>query len=96
MTTENSEGRKDASTSNVSHVSGKPLQCIHIITPYVGHVVRVTFRSHCNAYDMFSNTARLSSNLFNSGKNNVLTHERKVQKHEAKLSVSNIFFGVPF
>ena len=25
---------------------------------------------------------------------NVLTHERKVQKHEAKLSVSNIFLSV--
>ena len=71
MTTENSKGKKDASASNVSHVSRKPLQCIHITTPYAGHIVEVTSRNHSNAYDLFSNTTRLSSSLFSSGENNV-------------------------
>ena len=46
MTKENSKGMKDLSASSVSHVSRKPLQCIHITTPYAGHVVEVTFRNH--------------------------------------------------
>ena len=71
MMTENSKGMKDIETSNVSHVSRKPLQYIHITTPYAGHVVEVTFRSHYNAYDLFSNTVQLSSSLFNGGENNV-------------------------
>ena len=65
MTKENSNGMKDLSASNVSQVSRKPLQCIHITTPYTGHVVEVTFRNHHNAYDMFSDRTRLSSSLFN-------------------------------
>ena len=32
------------------------------------HVPEVTFRSHYNAYHLFSNTTRLSSSLFNGGK----------------------------
>ena len=43
MAKENSKGMKDLSASNVSHVSRKPLQCIHITTPYAVHVVGVTF-----------------------------------------------------
>ena len=35
---------------------------------YAGHVVEVTFRSHYNAYDLFSNTTRLPSSIFNGGK----------------------------
>ena len=42
MTKENNEGMKDLSTSSVSHVSRKPLQCIHITTLYAGHIVEVT------------------------------------------------------
>ena len=42
MTKENSKGMKDLSAPNVSHVSRKPLQCIHITTLYAGHVVEVT------------------------------------------------------
>ena len=72
MTTENREGIKDAGNSNVNHVSRKPLQCIQVTTPYVGHVVEVTFRSHYNVYNLFSNTTWLSSSLFNSGENNVI------------------------
>ena len=34
MTKENSKGMKDFSALKVSHVSRKPLQCIHITTPY--------------------------------------------------------------
>ena len=56
MTKESSKGMKDLSASNVSHVSRKLSQCIHITTPYAGHVVEVTFQNHYNAYDMFSNT----------------------------------------
>ena len=70
MTTENSKGMKDVGTSNISHVSKNPLQCIQVTTPYAGHVVEVTFRSHYNAYDLFSNKARLSSSLFNGEENN--------------------------
>ena len=72
MTTENSEGMKVASTSNVSYVSRKPLQCLLVTTPYADHAVKVTFLSHFNAYDLFSNTTRLSSSLFNSGENDVI------------------------
>ena len=50
------------------HVSRKPSQCTQVPAPYTGHVVEVTFRSHYNAYDLFSNTTRLSSSLFNGGK----------------------------
>ena len=67
MTIENSEGMNDICTSSVSHVSRKPLQCIQVTTPYAGHVVEVTFRSHYGAYDLFSNITRLSSSLFSSG-----------------------------
>ena len=72
MTTENSKGMKDVGTSNVSHVSRNPLQCIQVTTPYTGHVVEVTFPSHYNAYDLFSNTTQLSSSVFNGGENNVI------------------------
>ena len=68
MTKENSKEMKDLSASNVRHVSRKPLRCIHITTPYAGHIVEVTFRNHYNAYDMFSNRTRLSFNLFSGGK----------------------------
>ena len=37
------KGMKDTGTSNVSHVSRKPLQCIDVTTPIVGHVVEVMF-----------------------------------------------------
>ena len=57
MTTENSEGMKDASTLNIIHVSRKLSQCMYITDPYAGHVVKVTFGIHCNAYDLFSNTS---------------------------------------
>ena len=43
MTKENSKGMKDLSAPNGSHVSKKPLQCVHITTPYAGHVVEVMF-----------------------------------------------------
>ena len=66
--TEKSKGMNDLSASNVSHVSRKPLQCIHVTTPYAGHVVKVTFRSHYNAYDLLSDTIRLSSSLSIVGK----------------------------
>ena len=72
MTKENSKGMKDLSALNLSHVSRKPLQCIHITTPYAGHVVGVTFRNHYNAYDMLSNRTRLSSSFFNRGESNVI------------------------
>ena len=69
MTKENSKGMKDLSALNASHVSRKPLKMytVHNKTPYAGHVVKVTLGNHYNAYDMFSNTTRLSSSLFNSG-----------------------------
>ena len=70
MVTENSKGMKDASALlvKVIHVSRTPLQCIqYVTTPYAGHVVEVTSRNHCNSYDLFSNTTRLSSSHFNSG-----------------------------
>ena len=72
MKKENSKGMKNLSASNVSHVSRKPLQYIHITTPYAGHVVELKFRSHYNAYDMFSNRTRLSSSLFIGGESNVI------------------------
>ena len=72
MTKENSKGMKELSASNVSHISRKPLQCIHIATPYAGDVVEVTFRNHYNAYNMFSNRTRLSSSHFNRGEGNVI------------------------
>ena len=34
---------KEAGTSNVCHVSRKPLQCIAAATLLTGHVVEVTF-----------------------------------------------------
>ena len=70
MTKENSKGTKDLSASNVSHVVGKPLRCIHITTPHADHVVEVTFQNHYNAYDAFCNRARLSSSLSNRGESN--------------------------
>ena len=63
MTKENSKEMKDLSASNVSHVSRKSLQCMHITIPYAGHVVEVTFRNHNNACDVFSNRTRLSFSL---------------------------------
>ena len=72
ITKENSKGMKDLSASNISHVSRKPLQCIHITTPYTNHFVEVTFRNHYNDYDMFSNRTRLSSSLFNGRESNVI------------------------
>ena len=53
MTKENSKGTKDLNTLNVSYVSKKPIQCIHITTPYSGHIVEVTFRNHYNTCDLF-------------------------------------------
>ena len=72
ITTENSKGIKNLSALNVSHVSRKPLQCIHIATPNAGHVVEVTFRNHYSAHDMFSNRTWLSSSLFNKGESDVI------------------------
>ena len=72
MVAENRKGMKGVGTSSVSHVSRKPLQCIGVTTPIAGHVVEVTFRNHCNAYDLFSNATPLSSSLFNGGNNNVI------------------------
>ena len=70
MRKENTKGMKYLSASNVSHVSRKSLQCVHITTPYAGHVVEVTFRNHYNAYDMFSNRTWVSSSLFNTRESN--------------------------
>ena len=74
MTTENRNGMKDVSASNLSRLSRKPQQCVHVTTPYAGDVVEVTFRNHCNAYDMsydmFPNTTLLFSIVFNSRQNN--------------------------
>ena len=64
MTTENNKGMKDVKTSNVSHVSRNLLQCMQVTTPYAGHVVEITFRSRYNAYDLLSDTTRLSSSFF--------------------------------
>ena len=62
---------KDVRTSNLSPISRKPLQWVHVATRYAGHVVEVMSRSHCNnAYGLFSDTKGLSSNLFNGGENN--------------------------
>ena len=72
MMKENSKGMKGLCASKVSHVSRKPLQCIHITTPYAGDVVEVTFRNHYNAYDMFSDRTWLSSSLFNRRESNVI------------------------
>ena len=41
MMKQNSKGMKDLSASNVSHISRKPLQWIHITTSYTGHIVEV-------------------------------------------------------
>ena len=72
MTKENSKEMKELGASNVSHISRKPLQCIHITTPYEGLVVEGMFRDHCNVFDLFSDTTRLSFSLFDSGENNVI------------------------
>ena len=45
---------------------------MQVTTPYADHVDEVTFRSHCNAHDQFSDTTRLSSSLFNSEENDVI------------------------
>ena len=37
------KGKKDSGTSNVSHISRKPLQSIDVTIPVGGHVVKVTF-----------------------------------------------------
>ena len=63
---------KDVSTSNVSYVSRKPLQDIHVTIPHAGDVVEVTFRSQYNVYHLFSNTTLLSHSLVNGGENNVI------------------------
>ena len=70
MTEEKRKEIKDVRTSKVSQVSRRPLQCIDVSTPVAGHVVEVMFRNHYNAYELLSNTTRLSSSLFNGGKNN--------------------------
>ena len=73
MTAEDRKGIKDAGSSSVSHVSRKPLQCIDVTTPVLSHVFEVTFQSHYNSYDLFSDTTRLFPKLFNGGKEN---HDR--------------------
>ena len=45
FTDDGKKGMKEAGTSNVSHVSRKPLQCIAATTPVTGHVVEVKFSS---------------------------------------------------
>ena len=57
---ENSKGMEDLSASNISHVSLKPSQCIHITTLCAG-----TFQNHDNTYGIFSDRTQLSSSLFN-------------------------------
>ena len=42
---------------------------IQVTVLYASHVVKV---SHCNAYDLFSDTTWLSSGLLNSDENNVI------------------------
>ena len=59
---------KDVGTSNVSHVSRKPLQCIDATTSVVRHDVEVTFGNHCSTYYLFSNSLRPSSSVLNDGK----------------------------
>ena len=68
MTAEDRKVMKDVGSSNVSHVSRKPLQCIDVTTQVISHVVEVTCGNHCNAYDLFSNRTRPSFSLFNGGK----------------------------
>ena len=68
MTAGDKKGMKDTGSSNVSHVSRKPLQCIDVTIPVISHIVEVTFWNHCDAYDLFSNKTQLSSSLFNGGK----------------------------
>ena len=72
MTKENSKEMKDLSASNVSYVSRKPLQRMHITTPFAGHLVEVTFRNHYNVCDMFFIRTGLSSSLSNRGESNVI------------------------
>ena len=81
ITKENSKWMKDDSTSNVSHVSRKPLKCIQVTTPYASHVVEVTFQNHCNVCDLFSNTKLLCSSLFNGGENNVIFYNRDTENN---------------
>ena len=90
MTTEDSKGMKDVGTSNVSHVSRKPLQCMQVKTPYAGHVVEVTFRNHYNAYDLNSNTTRLSSGLFNGGKIKLYSNKVIIHKNDVLISLSTL------
>ena len=71
-TKENRKVKKSQCLKRISQVSRKPLQCIHITTPYAGHVVEVTFRNNYDAYDMFSNRTKLSSSLFNRGESKVI------------------------
>ena len=71
MMKENSKGMKDLSASNVRKVTFQGSQCIHIMAPYAGHVVEVTFRNHYNAYNMFPNRTWLSSSLNNRKESNV-------------------------
>ena len=85
MTKENSKGMKDLA-SNVSHVSRKPLQCIHITTPYAGHVAEVTFRNHYNAYDMFSNLEHGSLPVF-SIEGKVMLYSNKQLKHRKAITM---------
>ena len=58
--TENSKEMDGDDPSNDSHISRKPLQCIHVITPYAGHIVEVTLQSHSSVNDLFSDTTCLS------------------------------------
>ena len=60
MTAEDSRGMKDADSSNVSHVSRKPLQCIDVTTPVISHVL-----NHYNAYDLLNSQNIGRRALFN-------------------------------
>ena len=59
--TENSKGMEDVGKSRF-----KEALKLHMLKRH--SFVEVTFRSHYNAYDLFSNATRLSSSLFNGGK----------------------------
>ena len=66
-----------------------------------GHVVEVTFRSHYNAYDLFSNTTRLPSSIFNGRKIMLYSkHTQMTKKNSKGMSTSNVgkitFQGSPY
>ena len=101
--TEKRKRMKDVSTSNVSHVSRKPLHCMQVTTLYAGHVVEVTFRSHYNAYDLFSFVHGFRP-VFSSGDSNLysrLLYERlgliwlslvHIKLDKPEVSLSNFLF----